>query len=75
MNNLLLWIVALAAARQWPRCQAQNIAGDWQGGANWGGPGGPRIVIKISLEDDSLKAVMYQGRALPPARSLETVRM
>jgi bla regulator protein blaR1 len=37
---------------------AQNITGTWQGNLK-AGPQDLRIVLKISLEDDKLKAVMY----------------
>ena len=50
----LLSLVALGAL---PLC-AQNITGDWQGSLKVG-PQELRIVIKITLDDDKPKAVMY----------------
>ena len=58
MIKLTLSICALAAMPG-SALFAQNITGTWQGALQ--GPQGPalRIVMKISLEDDKLKAVSY----------------
>jgi uncharacterized protein (TIGR03435 family) len=57
MKRLTPWIFALAALSG--SAQAQNITGSWQGSLQ--GPQGPplRIVIKITLDNDKLKAVAY----------------
>jgi uncharacterized protein (TIGR03435 family) len=52
-----LQIIALAALLA-AALHAQHITGTWQGTLK-AGPGELRIVMKISLEDDKLKAVMY----------------
>jgi uncharacterized protein (TIGR03435 family) len=57
MNKLTPWIFALAALSG-SALEAQNITGSWQGTLK-AGPQDLRIVIKISLEDDKLKAVTY----------------
>jgi uncharacterized protein (TIGR03435 family) len=57
MNKLILWMIALAALPG-SALHAQNITGAWQGTLK-AGPQELRIVIKISLEDDKPKAVMY----------------
>jgi uncharacterized protein (TIGR03435 family) len=51
--RILFFAVLLASA-----LDAQNITGTWQGTLK-AGPQDLRIVVKISLEDDKLKAVMY----------------
>jgi uncharacterized protein (TIGR03435 family) len=58
MNKLILSILTLAAMPG-SALFAQNITGTWQGSLQ--GPQGPalRIVMKISIEDDKLKAVSY----------------
>lgn len=53
----MLWMIALAALPG-SALLAQNITGAWQGTLK-AGPQELRIVIKISLEDDKPKAVMY----------------
>jgi uncharacterized protein (TIGR03435 family) len=57
MKKLTLWMLALAALPG-TALQAQNITGNWQGTLEV-----PqrkvRIVIKIALEDDKLKATLY----------------
>lgn len=67
MKKLTLWIIALAALLGSP-LHAQNITGTWQGSLK-AGPRDLRIVLKFSLEDDKLKAVMYSidqgGQAIP----------
>ena len=50
----ILFFAALLASS----LHAQNITGTWQGTLK-AGPQDLRIVIKISLEDDKLKAVLY----------------
>ncbi len=81
MNELTPWMFALAALSG-GALQAQNITGTWQGSLQ--GPQGPplRIVIKISLEDDKLKAVAFsidQGAQPIPASAItrdgSTVKM
>jgi uncharacterized protein (TIGR03435 family) len=57
MKIFMLWMIALIAAPTGV-LRAQNIAGTWQGTLK-PGPRDLRIVIKISLDDDKLKAVMY----------------
>jgi bla regulator protein blaR1 len=57
MKKFLLSLIALAAFSA-SALQAQNITGAWQGTLK-AGPRDLRIVIKISLEDDKPKAVMY----------------
>lgn len=71
MKHLLPWIIALAALPG-SALQAQNITGTWQGTLKTG-PRDLRIVMKISLEDDKLKAIMYsidQGGQPMPASSI-----
>jgi uncharacterized protein (TIGR03435 family) len=57
MKKLTLWMMALAAL-QGSALQAQNISGNWQG-ALQAGPQKVRIVFKIALENDKLKATLY----------------
>ena len=57
MKKLTLWLVALAAL-QGSALQAQNITGNWQGTLEVGQRKG-RLVFKIALEDDKLKATLY----------------
>jgi hypothetical protein len=57
MKKMMLCITALAALSGWA-LQAQNITGDWQGILK-AGPQELRTIIKISLADDKLKAVLY----------------
>ena len=57
MKKLMPWIFALAALPG-SALQAPNITGSWQGTLE-AGPQKLRIVFKISLEDDKLKATMY----------------
>jgi uncharacterized protein (TIGR03435 family) len=57
MIKLTFWMMALAALPG-SALQAQNITGNWQGTL----PAGPqkvRIVFKIALENDKLKATLY----------------
>lgn len=57
MKKLTLWMFALAAL-QGSGLQAQNITGNWQGTLEVG-PRKVRLVFKIALEDDKLKATLY----------------
>jgi uncharacterized protein (TIGR03435 family) len=67
MKKLMLWMIAFAA---FPgnALQAQNITGAWQGTLE-AGPQKLRVIFKISLDDDKLKAVMYSidqgGQPIP----------
>jgi uncharacterized protein (TIGR03435 family) len=66
MRTLMLLMIALSALR------AQDITGTWQGTLK-PGPQDLRIVIKISMEDDKLKAVNYsidQGGQPIPANAI-----
>jgi uncharacterized protein (TIGR03435 family) len=67
MKRLTPWIIALAALAG-SALSAQNITGTWQGTLK-PGPRDLRIVMKISLENDKLKAVFYSidqgGQPLP----------
>jgi len=62
MKKLLLFAIAVTALH------AQNITGTWQGSLKIG-PQELRIVIKVTLDDDKPKAVMYSldqgGQAIP----------
>jgi uncharacterized protein (TIGR03435 family) len=80
MKKSLLGIVALICSPAMA-LQAQNITGTWQGTLK-PGPKDLRIVIKISMGDDKLKAVMYSidqgGQGLPVsavARDGSTVKI
>ena len=57
MKKLTLWMIALAAL-QGSAAQAQNLTGNWQGTLQ-AGPQKVRLVFKIALEDDKLKATLY----------------
>ena len=57
MKKLTLWMMALAAL-QGSALQAQNITGNWQGTLQ-AGPQKVRIVFKIALDNDKLKATLY----------------
>src|SRR3984885_5074881 len=57
MKKLTLWMMALAALLG-SALQAQNITGNWQGTLQ-AGPQKIRIVFKIALENDKLKATLY----------------
>lgn len=52
-----LWMIALAMVSL-SALQAQNLAGTWQGTLE-AGPRKLRIVFKIALDDDKLKATLY----------------
>jgi uncharacterized protein (TIGR03435 family) len=57
MKELALWMMALAAL-QGSALEAQNITGNWQGTLQ-AGPQKVRIIFKIALENDKLKASLY----------------
>ena len=57
MKKLTLWMMALAALLG-SALQAQNITGNWQGTLQ-AGPQKVRIVFKIALENDKLKATLH----------------
>jgi uncharacterized protein (TIGR03435 family) len=79
MKKLTLWMMALAAL-QGSALQAQNITGNWQGTLQAGSQK-VRIVFKIALENDKLKATLYTvDRPSPPiattiTRDGSTVKM
>jgi uncharacterized protein (TIGR03435 family) len=79
MKKLTLWMMALAGLHG-SALQAQNIAGNWQGTLQ-AGPQKVRIVFKIALENDKLKATLYTvDRPSPPiattiTRDGSTVKM
>ncbi len=79
MKKLMLWMMAVAAL-QGSVLQAQNITGSWQGTLQ-AGPRKVRIVFKIALENDKLKAALYTvDQPSPPvattiARDGSTVKM
>jgi uncharacterized protein (TIGR03435 family) len=71
MSKLMMWAVAL-----WMLLgiglNAQNISGTWQGTLK-PGPQDLRVVIKLSLQDDKLAAILYsvdQGGQSVPANSV-----
>jgi bla regulator protein blaR1 len=65
MKKLTLWIMALAAF-QGSALRAQNITGNWQGTLQ-AGQQKVRIVFKIALENEKLKATLYTvDRPSPP---------
>jgi len=74
MKKLMLCVIALAALRG-SALQAQNaqkIAGTWQGALK--SPNGQlRVVIKVSLENDKLKAVFYSIDQQSPAIPASTM--
>jgi uncharacterized protein (TIGR03435 family) len=82
MKKLILWMTALALLAG-NALYAQNISGTWQGELN--PPGSPkplRLVFKIALEDDKLKATAYSidqgGQPIPVSavtRDGSTVKM
>src|SRR5579859_158210 len=80
MKKLMLWITTLATVPG-AVLHAQNLTGVWQGSLK-AGPQEIRIVYKISLENDKLKAVNYSidqgGQAIPVSaitRDGSTVKM
>jgi uncharacterized protein (TIGR03435 family) len=71
MKAFLLCLIALASFPT-STLQAQNVTGTWQGTLKVG-PQDLRTVIKISLDDDKLKAVLYvidQGGQPIPASAI-----
>jgi uncharacterized protein (TIGR03435 family) len=79
MKRLMLWVMALAALLG-SALEAQNITGNWQGTLQ-AGPQKVRIVFKIALENDKLKATLHiVDQPSPPfattiARDGSTVKM
>jgi len=79
MKKLTLWLMALAAL-QGTALQAQNLTGSWQGTLEVG-QRKVRLVFKIALEDDKLKATLYTAdQPSPPiattiTRDGSTVKM
>ncbi len=79
MKKLILLMMVLATFLV-SVLQAQNITGNWQGTLQ-AGPQKMRIVFKIALEDDKLKATLYTvDRPSPPiattiTRDGSTVKM
>lgn len=71
MKTLMLWIIAFATLSG-GALQAQNITGAWQGTLE-AGPQKLRIVVKISLEDDKLKATLYSIDQQAPGMPANTV--
>jgi len=71
VKKLMLWMIAFAT---WPgsALQAQNVTGNWQGTLE-AGPQKLRIVVKISLEDDKLKATLYSIDQQAPGMPASTV--
>ncbi len=57
MKKLTLWMMALAALLG-SALEAQNITGNWQGTLQ-AGPQKERLVFKIALENDKLKATLH----------------
>src|SRR5450631_4218801 len=57
MKKLTLWMMAVATL-QGSALHGQNITGNWQGTLQ-AGPQKVRIVFKIALENDKLKATLY----------------
>jgi hypothetical protein len=65
MTKLTLWLTALAAFLG-SALQAQDISGSWQGTLQ-AGQQKIRIVFKIALENDKLRATLYTAdRPAPP---------
>jgi uncharacterized protein (TIGR03435 family) len=71
MKKLMLWFIAFAALPV-SALQAQNLTGNWQGTLK-AGPQDLRIVFKISLEDDKLKATLYSIDQKAPAMPASSV--
>jgi hypothetical protein len=74
MKKLTLSMMALAALPG-SALQAQNITGNWQGTLQQG-PRQLRILFKITLDNDKLKATFYIGpdQLSPPIASAITGR-
>jgi uncharacterized protein (TIGR03435 family) len=65
VKHFMLWMAALAALPG-SAMQGQNITGSWQGTLE-AGPQKLRVVFKISVDNDKLKATMYSiDQAAPP---------
>jgi len=65
MKKLTLWMMSLAALLG-SALQGQSITGNWQGTLQ-AGPQKLRVVFKIALENDKLKATVYTvDRPSPP---------
>ena len=79
MKKLTLWMMALAALLG-SALEAQNITGNWQGTLQ-AGPQKVRIIFKVALENDNLKAIVYSiDQPSPPiaatiTRDGSTVKM
>jgi len=71
VKKLMLWMIALGTMSG-SALQAQNVTGSWQGTLQ-AGPQKLRIVFKISLEDDKLKATLYSIDQQAPAMPASTV--
>jgi hypothetical protein len=70
MKKLTLWMLALATF-QGSALQAQNITGNWQGTLQ-AGQQKLRIIFKIALENDNLKATLYSiDQPSPPYRGYD----
>lgn len=67
MKKLMMWMTGLTLLAG-SALQAQNLTGTWQGTLN-AGPQPLRIVIKIALDNDKLKATTYSidqgGQPIP----------
>ena len=71
MKKLTLWIIALMGLTE-SALHAQEFPGTWQGTLK-AGPQDLRIVIKLSMEDDKLRATTYsidQGGAVVPVSAI-----
>ncbi len=71
MKPVMLWMIALAALPG-SAFEAQNIAGTWQGTLKTG-PQELRVVFKITMDDDKLKAVLYSIDQRSPAITVNTI--
>jgi uncharacterized protein (TIGR03435 family) len=69
--KVMPWMIALAALPG-SALQAQNIAGTWQGALR-SGPQELRVVFKIALDDDKLKAAFYSIDQQSPAITVNTI--
>jgi hypothetical protein len=61
MKKWIVWMIALAAlpaSTFWAQ-NVQNLTGTWQGALKTPNGQQLRIVIKISVADDKLRAVLY----------------
>jgi uncharacterized protein (TIGR03435 family) len=71
MKKLMLWMIAFAMLSG-SALQAQTVTGDWQGTLE-AGPRKLRLVFKISLADDKLKATLYSIDQPAPAMPASSV--